>query len=42
MSCLRKGSVVDLDRAADVLLRDLGAGGLGRVSLETPADSIKS
>ena len=36
--CLRKGGVVDLDRAATALLRDLGAGGLGRISLETPSD----
>jgi len=38
--CLRKGGVIDRDRAANVLLRDLGAGGLGRISLETPADCI--
>lgn len=38
--CLRKGGVVDLDRAANVLLRDMASGGLGRISLETPADCI--
>ena len=38
--CLRKGGVVDLERAANVLLRDLSAGGLGRISLEMPADCI--
>lgn len=36
--CLRKGGVVDLERAANIVLRDLGAGKLGRISLETPAD----
>jgi ribosome biogenesis GTPase A len=40
--CLRKGGVVDLERAANVLLRHLNAGGLGRISLETPADCISS
>ena len=35
---LRKGGVVDLERTATALLRDLGAGVLGRISLETPAD----
>ena len=38
--CLRKGGVVDLERAANLLLRDLGAGRLGRISLEMPADCI--
>ena len=38
--CLRKGGVVDLERAANILLRDLSAGGLGRISLEMPADCI--
>ena len=38
--CLRKGGVVDLERAANTLLRDLSAGGLGRISLEKPADCI--
>ncbi len=36
--CLRKGGIVDLERAANILLRDLGSGALGRISLETPAD----
>lgn len=39
---LRKGGVVDLERAANALLRDLGAGSLGRISLERPADCIRS
>jgi ribosome biogenesis GTPase A len=40
--CLRKGGVVDLERAANVLLRELGAGDLGRISLEMPTDCISS
>jgi len=36
--CLIKGGVVDLTRASERLLRDLRAGVLGRISLETPAD----
>ena len=40
--CLLKGGVVDLERAANLLLRDLSAGKLGRISLETPADCISS
>ena len=40
--CLRKGGVVDLERAANTLLRDLSSGRLGRLSLETPADCIHS
>jgi len=35
---LRKGGVVDRERTATALLRDLRAGALGRISLETPAD----
>lgn len=38
--CLRKGGVVDLERAANIVLRDLGAGALGQISLETPADCL--
>ena len=36
--CMRKGGVIDLERAANILLRDLASGRLGRISLETPAD----
>jgi ribosome biogenesis GTPase A len=36
--CLRKGGVVDEERAAKTLLRDLRSGTLGRISLETPED----
>ncbi len=35
---LRKGGVVDRERTATALLRDLRSGALGRISLETPAD----
>jgi ribosome biogenesis GTPase A len=35
---LRRGGVVDLDRAAEVLLRELRAGKIGRISFETPDD----
>ncbi|MFT4623812.1 MAG: ribosome biogenesis GTPase A [Myxococcota bacterium] len=35
---LRKGGVVDLARISKTLLKELGAGTLGRLSLETPAD----
>jgi ribosome biogenesis GTPase A len=35
---LRKGGVVDRERTAMALLRDLRSGALGRISLETPAD----
>lgn len=33
---LRRGGVVDVDRAAEVLLRELRAGKLGRISFESP------
>lgn len=35
---LRSGGRVDLERAADLFLRDLRAGKLGGISFETPAD----
>ncbi len=34
--CLRAGGVVDLERAAKILLTELRAGTLGRITLETP------
>jgi ribosome biogenesis GTPase A len=37
--CLVSGGKVDLQRAADVLLRDLRSGKLGRISLERPEES---
>ena len=39
---LRKGGIVDLERAAGTLLGELNAGKLGRLSLETPADCAGS
>jgi ribosome biogenesis GTPase A len=35
--CLRAGGVVDLDKAAKILLAELRSGTLGRITLETPA-----
>jgi ribosome biogenesis GTPase A len=37
---LRKGGVVDLERTAKALVRDMRGGKLGRISLETPADCV--
>lgn len=34
--CLRAGGVVDVHKAAEILVHELRAGGLGRVSLESP------
>lgn len=34
--CLRSGGMVDLDRAAKILLTELRAGTLGQITLETP------
>lgn len=36
--CLKKGGVVDYEKAAMVLLQDFRAGRLGRISLEEPRD----
>src|SRR5690606_32440482 len=36
--CLVAGGEIDLHRAAELFLRELRAGVLGRISLETPAD----
>jgi ribosome biogenesis GTPase A len=35
--CLRAGGLVDLDKAAKILLAELRSGALGRITLETPA-----
>jgi ribosome biogenesis GTPase A len=35
--CLRAGGLVDMDRVAKILLAELRAGMIGRISLETPA-----
>ena len=39
-SCLKSGGVVDMHKAADVLIHDFRGGVLGRISLETPADLV--
>lgn len=36
--CMRKGGEVDLEKAAEMVLRDLRSGRLGRISLEFPSD----
>ncbi len=36
--CLKKGGVVDLYKASELLIRELRAGKLGRISLESPED----
>jgi ribosome biogenesis GTPase A len=36
--CLRSGGVVDLHKAADILVHEFRAGALGRISLEAPGD----
>ncbi len=36
--CLRSGNVIDMHKAADVLIHDFRGGVIGRVSLEKPAD----
>jgi ribosome biogenesis GTPase A len=38
--CLRSGGVVDLHKAADVLIHDFREGKIGRISLETPSDVV--
>lgn len=37
--CLRVGGVIDLHKAADVLIHDFRSGALGKISLETPSDA---
>jgi ribosome biogenesis GTPase A len=36
--CLRSGGVVDLHKAAEILVHAFRSGGLGRISLESPGD----
>ena len=38
--CLMAGGLVDLPRAAELLLRELRAGLIGRVSLEMPGEML--
>jgi ribosome biogenesis GTPase A len=37
--CLRSGGIVDLHKAADVLIHDFRSGALGKISLEKPSDA---
>jgi ribosome biogenesis GTPase A len=37
--CLRSGGLVDLHKAADVLIHDFRSGALGKISLEKPGDA---
>jgi len=36
--CLKKGGIVDFQKASEVLIRELRAGKIGRISFETPKD----
>ncbi len=36
--CLKKGGVVDLQKASEALIRELRAGKIGKISFETPKD----
>ncbi|WP_091835374.1 ribosome biogenesis GTPase YlqF [Marininema halotolerans] len=36
--CMRKGGEIDYDKAADIVVKDLRSGRLGRISLERPSD----
>lgn len=38
--CLRKGGGVDLQKASELLIRELRAGKIGRISLESPEDFL--
>ncbi len=38
--CLRSGGVIDLQKAAEILVHEFRSGGLGRISLEAPPDSL--
>ena len=34
--CLKKGSMIDIDKAADIVVDEFRAGKLGRITLERP------
>ncbi|MCP4114937.1 MAG: ribosome biogenesis GTPase YlqF [Desulfobacteraceae bacterium] len=38
--CLKKGGILDYQKASEILIRELRAGRIGRISLETPNDII--
>ncbi len=39
--CLKKGGIINLQKASEVLIRELRAGKLGKISFETPEDIEK-
>ncbi len=40
--CVKRGGVVDLERAASILLTELQSGKMGRFSFEEPSNSLQS
>ncbi|MCF6246996.1 MAG: ribosome biogenesis GTPase YlqF, partial [Desulfobacula sp.] len=36
--CLKKGGLIDLQKASEALIRELRAGKIGKISFETPKD----
>ncbi len=40
--CLKKGGIIDFQKASELFIRDLRAGSIGRISLETPEKSSHS
>jgi len=36
--CLRKGGIVDMHKAAEIVCKEIKAGDLGRISLDWPED----
>lgn len=38
--CLQKGGILDMEKAAEIILHDFRLGRIGRISLETPADWV--
>jgi len=36
--CLKKGGIIDSQKASETLIRELRAGKIGRISFETPED----
>lgn len=39
-SCLKSGGIIDMHKAADVLIHDFRSGVIGRISLEKPEDPV--
>jgi ribosome biogenesis GTPase A len=40
--CLRSGGGIDLHKAAEILVHEFRSGGLGRISLESPSETVES